>query len=137
LIGKIDRDALRDDDEEAAIEPLVEALGERGEDEIKSFEDMLAQYLFDIDGKAWADEAGKSGQSDDGFLYVRYDVVAMGKKFYDKVKADSKKMPKDAWCESLLLAAQQAWGAAGKDEESWDHQALVSNESGSNKVNWT
>ena len=139
LIGKIDRDALRDGDEEGALEPLVEALAEYGEAEIKEFENILAQCLYDIDGRAYADQAGESGRSGDGFLYAACYVVARGKKHYDSVKADPAKMPKslDEWCEPLLSVAQQAWAAAtGNDEESWDHNAPVNYETGSNKVNW-
>jgi hypothetical protein len=118
---------------------LVEALAEYGEAEIKQFEDILAQCLHDIDGRAYADQAGVSGQSSDGFLYARCYVVARGKKHYDSVKADPTRMPKslDEWCESLLFVAQQAWAAAtGEDEESWDHHAPVSYETGSVKANW-
>jgi hypothetical protein len=129
LIGKIDRDALRDGDEEGAVEPLVEALAEHGEEEMKKFENILAQTLHDIDGRAFADQAGESGRSADGFLYARCYVVARGKGHYDSVKADPTRMPKslEEWCESLLYVAQQAWTAAtGEDEESWDHHAPVS-----------
>ena len=139
LIDKIDRDALRDGDEEGAVEPLIEALAEHPESDIRDFENILAQCLFDIDGEVYADEAGESGQSADGFLYARCYVVARGKKHYDLVKADPSKMPKslDEWCEALLYVAQQAWAAAtGNDEEAWDHDAPVSYETGSNKANW-
>lgn len=139
LIAKIDRDALRDGDEEGAVEPLGEALAECSEAEIHAFENILAQCLYDIDGKVYADEAEESGQSDDCFLYARCYVVAQGKQHYEAVKADPTKMPKslDHWCESLLYVAQRAWAAAtGEDEESWDHQSPVSYETGSNKANW-
>ena len=139
LIGKIDRSALRDGDDDGAVEPLIEALAEYPEPEIKEFESILAQCLYDIDGENYADQAGESGQSGDGFLYARCYVVARGKKHYDAVKADPAKMPKslDEWCESLLYVAQRAWAAAtGEDEESWDHDAPVSYETGCNKANW-
>ena len=139
LIWEIDRDALRDGDDEGAVEPLAEALTQHAEADIKEFENILAQCLYDLDGQAYADQAGESGHSDDGFLYARCYVVASGKKHYDSVKADQTKMPKslDEWCESLLYVAQKAWSAAtGRDEESWDHHAPVSYETGSNNTNW-
>jgi hypothetical protein len=80
LIEKIDRRELSDGDEDGAVEQLVEALAEYGEAEIKEFENTLAQCLYDIDGPAYADQAGESGQSADGFLYARCYVVARGKK---------------------------------------------------------
>jgi Protein of unknown function (DUF4240) len=139
LIGKIDRAALRDGDDEGAVEPLVEALAGCGEADIREFENLLSQCLYDIDGQAYADQAGQSGQSGDGFLYARCYVVAKGRKHYDAVRADPTKMPKslDEWCESLLYVAPQAWAAAtGNDEEAWDHDTPVSYETGSNKANW-
>jgi hypothetical protein len=139
LIGGIDQATLLRGDDEAAVEPLIEALAEFDESEIKSFQDTLAQCLYDLDGRAYADQAGESGKSDDGFLYARCYVVARGEKFYNGVKADPSRMPGslDQSCESLLYAAQQAWAAAtGRDEEAWDHLTPVSYETGSNKANW-
>jgi hypothetical protein len=139
LIAKIDQDALREGDEEGAVEPLGEALAECTPADIHEFENILAQRLFDIDGEVYADEAEESGQSDDGFLYARCFVVAQGKQQYDAVKADPTKMPKslDQWCESLLYVSQRAWAAAtGEDEEAWDHLPPVSYETGSNRANW-
>lgn len=139
LIAKIDRSALRDGDEEGAVEPLVEALAECDEADIRAFENHLTQCLYDIDGQTYADQAGESGRSGDGFLYARCYVVAKGKKHYDALKADPSQMPKslDEWCEPLLYVAQRAWASAtGNNEEAWDHAAPVSYETGSNKANW-
>src|SRR5262245_2476082 len=139
LIGKIDQGALRDGDEQGAVNPLVAALAECNEAEIEEFENILAQCLYDLDGQSYADHAGSSGQSGDGFLYSRCFVVAQGKEHYDSVKADSTKMPKslDQWCESLLYVAQHAWASAtGNEAEAWDYHAPVSYETGSNKANW-
>jgi hypothetical protein len=66
---------VQDSDEESAVEPLIDALAECGEADIKEFENVLAQVLYDIDGRAYADENGDAGQSDDGFLYARCYVV--------------------------------------------------------------
>jgi hypothetical protein len=139
LISRIDRSALRDGDEEGAVEPLVEALSEQGEQEIRSFEDHLSQVLYDLDGESFANEAGDSGQSGDGFLYARCFVVACGQKNYEAVKTDPAKMSKsiEDWCESLLYVASCAWAqATGNDEEEWDHIAPVSYETGSNQSLW-
>jgi hypothetical protein len=139
LIARIDRSALRAGDDFGAVEPLIEALAEYSEADIREFENMLAQCLYDIDGRQYADQAGRSGRSGDGFLYARCFVVAMGKDYYETVKSDPSKMPKslDEWCEPLLCVAQRAWAAAtGKDQESWNHRRPVSYETGSNKANW-
>ncbi len=139
FISKIDCSALRDGDEERAVEPLIEALSGQDEQELRSFEDHLAQVLYDVDGEVYANEAGESGQSGDGFLYVRCFAVACGQKHYEAVKSDPAKMSKsiDDWCESLLYAASCAWAqATGNDEEEWDHLSPVSYETGSNKSLW-
>jgi hypothetical protein len=139
LIGKIDRSALRSGDEDGAVEPLIEALAKHSEEDILEFENILAQSLYDIDGRVYADAAGESGGSVDGFLYARCYVVANGKKYYEAVRADPTKMPKtlDEWCEPLLSVAQTAWAAAtGKDEESWVSDTPVSYETGSNEPGW-
>lgn len=139
LIDTIDREALRDGDEEGAVEPLIEALAERDPDDILAFEDHLAQALYDIDGRAFADATGESGRSGDGFLYARCYVVACGRKFYESVRADPSRMPDsiDQWCEALLSVAPQAWAqATGQDEDAWDHESPVSYETGSNTTQW-
>jgi hypothetical protein len=139
LVSKIDRGALREGDEEGAVEPLVEALSQLAEAEIGAFEDQLAQCLFDLDGRQYADQAGESGQSGDGFLYARCYVVARGKKYFEGVKASPERMPKSTedWCESLLYAARQAWAmSTGNDEDDWDHLSPVSYETGSNRAQW-
>ena len=85
-----------------------------------------ARYLYDIDGESYADNAGESGQSGDGFLYARCYVVGCGKALYEEVKADPGKMPKslDEWCEALLYTSQRAWAVVtGRDEEEWDHSS--------------
>jgi hypothetical protein len=139
LIGKVDLTALREGDEEEAVEPVVDALANCSEADIFAFDDILSQFLHDIDGRAYADESGDSAKSADGFLYARCFVVAMGKKHYETVKADPTKMPKSLhdWCESLLGVAPQAWSiVTDNEEEDWDHQPPVSRETGSNAAKW-
>lgn len=126
LIALIDRSALESGDEDAAVEPLIDALSGTAEDEIRQFEDRLARLLYDIDGKAYADQAGESGQSDDGFLYVRCYVVASGEQYYKSVTSDPAAMPKsvDQWCESLLYVGGRAWAiATDNDEAAWRSRA--------------
>lgn len=139
VTSEIDRGALRAGDEDGAVEPLIEALSKHSEQEVLSFADHLAQMLFDLDGQNYADEAGESGGSDDGFLYSRCFVVACGQEHFEAVKADPTKMPKDLeeWCESLLYAARYAWAeVTGRDDDDWDHVSPVSYEKGSNTALW-
>ncbi len=111
LIERVDRAALAQCNEDKAIELVVQALQERPEADIFAFEEQLAKALHNLDGRKYADEAGDSGNSDDGFLYTRCYVVGCGKARYDAVLADPTLMPKttDEWFEALLGVAQEAY----------------------------
>ena len=89
---------------------------------------------------AWTvDNAGKSGQSGDGFLYSRCYVVGSGRQQYEATLKDPQQMPKSVgqWFESLLYVSQEAWSVAtGNDQQDWDFDTTVSYETGSNKVQW-
>ncbi|MFZ5889601.1 MAG: DUF4240 domain-containing protein [Myxococcota bacterium] len=136
LIDTIDAQALSDGDEEGAIEPLREALEGLEKAELEGFEEQLAQKLYAIDGKEYADAAGESGESGDGFLYARCYVVARGQAFYESVRKSPKAMPtsSDDWCELLLFAAAEAF--TNSTGETWEFAASVSYETGSNTALW-
>lgn len=139
LIELIDVAALDDGNEDGAIRPLYEALVEKSEEEIFAFEEQLALQLYAIDGEVYADNAGDSGDSDDGFLYVRCYVVAKGREFFEVVKGDPIRMPKsiEQWCETLLYPHREAWAhRTGRDSSEWLFCSSVSYESGSNSDLW-
>ncbi len=139
LTSSIDQAALAAGEEERAIEPLLEELARLPEAEIQGYEQLLAEFLYDLDGEEYADNAGESGRSDDGFLYSRCYVVARGRAFYENVLGNPVAMPKsiDQWCEPLLFATAQAWAmATGRDAEEWDYKASRSYETGSNTKLW-
>jgi hypothetical protein len=136
LVSRIDREALGDGDEEGAVEPLVAALTALPPPQIEAFDEALARKLHAIDGRAYADAAGESGGSGDGFLYARCFVVAQGRKHYEDVLADPRLMPTsvDDWCEALLFVTQQAYEAATGNE--WTYDASVDIETGANAELW-
>jgi hypothetical protein len=139
LISLIDIEALDEGDEETAVEDLIRALSRKAESEINEFEELLAQYLYKLDGKKWCDESGESSHSPDGFLYARCYVIVKGRKFYEEVLSNPNLMPKscDQWAESLLFVAGQAWAeASGNDEDDYEFFASVSYETGSNNEQW-
>lgn len=139
LMEKVDREALEDGDADAAVEPLTEALARLPVKDIKGFEECLAQALYQLDGKLFADHAGASGKSADGFLYARCFVVGSGKAAYDSVLADPALMPAqtDEWLEELLSVAPEAWSdKTGRDTDDWDFTASVDYETGSNSAAW-
>lgn len=139
LIDLINVDALDDGNEDGAIHPLYEALTKKSEGELFAFEEQLAVQLYAIDGEVYADNAGDSSGSDDGFLYARCYVVAKGREFFEAVKVDPARMPKsiEQWCESLLYPHREAWAhITGGDSSDWPFDSSVSYESGSNVDLW-
>jgi hypothetical protein len=140
LISKIDVNALDMGDGNAAVRPVQMALCRlKNESELASFEEMLAQKLYALDGEIYAKIAGESGGSDDGFLYIRLYVVARGKNYYEAVLADPTKMPRsiNQWCEPLLGPHKCAWARLkGQDVSDWPFSPSVSYESGSNGDLW-
>lgn len=139
VIALVDRSALRNGDEEAAVRRVTEKLATLPEAEIAGFAEQLAQVLYDLDGQMFADHAGESGGSGDGFLYARCFVVASGEAYYQRVRAEPAAMPRslDEWCESLLYVAASAWAQqTGGEAEDWPHTTSVSYETGSNKASW-
>lgn len=139
LMELVDRVALEDGNEDLALASLTSALAALDVTSIEAFHDYLSQHLFAIDGQKYAEYAGNSGQSDDGFLYSRCYVVAYGEEYYSRVKRTPTEMQRfaDHWCESLLYVAQNAWAASsGSDPSDWTFEATVSYESGSNHDLW-
>jgi hypothetical protein len=138
-IGKIDLKALNAGAEDDAVQPLIENLAKLKPSEIEQFEECLARHLYSLDGKVYAERAGRSGESGDGFLYARCFVVASGRAFYETVLADPSSFPDsiEKWCEPLLYVAQRAWAeVTGKSEEDWNYFPSVSYETGSNTERW-
>jgi len=141
LIAKLDWTDEEDDD--AIVEPVVRALALLPDAEIGSFQEILAQKLYDLDGRAWARESGDEvwfGDPDrvsvDGFLYTRGEAVARGRETYDAIRADSTRMPKNAAFEALLYVAATAYERkTGLEWEDLD-DTEVSYETFSNEAGW-
>lgn len=123
LIELVDKPALIAQDEKSAAAPLVRALEVLPEEELRSFDAHLAEVLSDIEGDEYAKYAGLSGQSDDGFRYLRQFVVGRGQAFYENVKNNPKSIPNDietSWFEYLDLIAPEVWAKkTGRDVADW------------------
>jgi hypothetical protein len=141
LIGRLDwRD---EDDDDAIVEPLVRSLALLPDAEIGSFQEILAQKLYELDGRPWARESGDEvwfGDPDrvsvDAFLYARSAVVARGRETYDAVRTDPTAMPKNAAFEALLYVAATAYERkTGLEWEDLD-DTEVSYETFSNEAGW-
>lgn len=139
LIEKIDRDALVRQDDDAALEPLLDELRDVAEHDLFDFEELLARKLHALDGEVYATHAGEGGESGDGFLYLRCYVVASGRETYDDVVRSPSHIPNsiDRWCEGLLYVHLTAWSElTGEDADDWPYEPTVSYETGSNRAQW-
>ncbi len=138
IIGMLDWSKEEDDD--AVIAPAVEYLSQLEPEAIYLFHDMLAEKLFQLDKKVYAENLGEDSWhfvrpfSSDNFLYARACVVANGKAFYDKVLADPTQMPKDLTFESLLSLARKAYKK--KTGKEFDYFPTNSYETFSNPEGW-
>jgi hypothetical protein len=130
-------------DDDRVVKPVVDRLASLPDAEIGSFHEILAQKLYDLDGRAWARESGPeiwSGDPDrlsvDGFLYARSAVVASGREGYEGVRTDPTLMPKNAAFEALLYVAASAYER--KTGLEWDDldDTEVSYETFSNEAGW-
>lgn len=122
---------------EPVIEPVVRSLAKASVREIKGFEERLAYNLYRLDTKDHARRLTKRASEDpsaDGFLYARCGCVANGKRFYDEVRKEPKRFPKDVEFESLLRIAGDAYERKTGDD--FDYDTGCSYESFSNVRAW-
>jgi hypothetical protein len=71
--------------------------------------------------------------SDDGFLYARGFIVAMGKRFYDAVDRDPSKAVCDAECEEMCYLPWHLY----REKFGEPPESSISRESGSNADHWS
>lgn len=141
IIDLLDGDSVGDDD--AVLEPAIEALAALPEGEIFAFEDLLAEKLHAIDTREHCracyagdldPDSGDDYISADDFLYCRCAVVASGSKYYKTVLSNPKKMPQEVELEALLSLALHAHER--KTGKEYNHTTPVSYESFENKEGW-
>jgi Protein of unknown function (DUF4240) len=102
--------------EDAVVRPAMERLAAGPVRDIRQFEEIMSRHLYEIDGKRWAREIGKyAWRGDDEFfsvdlfLYARCYVVAQGRAFFQAVRRDPHRMPKNKDFETLLYVASRAY----------------------------
>ncbi len=138
VIGKLDWGEAGDDG--AVVEPVVDFLATKTDDDIFRFEELLSQKLHALDTKAHAKEIGEDALvegeyfSPDWFLYARCVVVANGKELFELVLRNPKEFPKDTEFEAILSVAQEAYEK--KNDKDWEYTAATSYETGDNLVGW-
>lgn len=133
-------DWSKGEDSDAILAPAAERLSQFPVEGIFSFQNILAEKLFALDKKIYAENLGEDAWrpgkpfSSDNFLYARACVVANGKSFYEKVLAEPSLMPKEFTFEDLLYLAEQAYEM--KIGQAFDFTPEVSYETFSNPEGW-
>src|SRR6187551_387473 len=114
---------------DGVLERLRVALDALPADELLAFDRILERKLYAID-RAEIQEV--TDGSDDGFLYCRGWIVAMGQMFYENVDAEPRIAICDAEHEAICYLSwhlyEQKFGKAPRGE--------VSRETGSNQAGW-
>ncbi|KAL1409222.1 hypothetical protein Q8F55_006055 [Vanrija albida] len=111
----------------AALKPTLEGYTQA---QLAAWDAYMAQALYDIDRE---DVHAATDGSDDGFLYARGFIVAVGRAYYDKVKAEPATYGvEDAEFESICYEAAHVHDTRFGE---WPAQT-VSRESGSNNDGW-
>lgn len=111
VISKINWDAA---DTREQIRPCINALTEFTPEDIIQFEEILAEKLYQLDGKKFALNIGefsyKEGVhfSQDIFLYIRCFAVAKGKEYYNKILVNPNELT-SAEFEPLLYIGERAY----------------------------
>ena len=139
IIGMLDWNESGDD--EAVVEPVVDFLSQKSDEEIFQFEELLSQKLHSLDTKAHAKEIGEDAYvndekyfSVDGFLYSRCIIVANGKELFDHVLHNPSEFPKDMEFEAILYMAQQAYEQ--KNDKEWEYVSPTDYETYKNVSGW-
>jgi hypothetical protein len=130
-------------DDDAVIEPAIDALAAMDREDIFKFNDMLSEKLHALDTRAhckacYAGELDPDDGDDyisaDDFLYSRCVVVANGQDFYRSVVEDPSRMPQSLEFEALLSLRDAAFEQ--KTGQPYEHVSPVSYESFQNSVGW-
>lgn len=115
---------------EEVIPALEGVLGELTAEELGAFDRILERKLYDIDR---ADVHEVLDGSDDGFLYARGFVVALGAAYYDAVNADPAVAVGDVECEAMCYISWHLYEDKFEDELPLSE---ISRETCSNKAGW-
>lgn len=129
--GKLDEDRAFDlQDALSDVVPALESeLGKLSKEELFKFDRILERKLYDIDLEELQQ---KTDGSDDGFLYARGFIVAIGEEYYTAVFRDTNKALMDLECEDICYLSFHLYeGKFGEMPES-----EISRESCTNPTGW-
>lgn len=91
-----------EDSLDTVIASLEEQLGRLSAEELLGFDRILERKLYDIDR---ADIHDRTDGSDDGFLYCRGFIVALGRRYYEAVRNNPERAVTDAACERMCYVS--------------------------------
>jgi hypothetical protein len=114
---------------EEVIPALREQLGQLPKKELLAFDRILERKLYDIDR---AEIQEHTDGSDDGFLYARGFIVAVGKGYYDAVNAKPATALMDLECEEMCYLSWHLYREKFGDMP----PSGISRESCSNQRGW-
>lgn len=134
IIAMLDWSKQGNDD--AVIEPAVQALANLSQSAILIFYDLLSEKLYLLDGRIYAENSATtgSGVSSDLFLYGRCAVVANGQEYFENVRRNPTEFPKDINFEALLDIPERAWFR--KTGTILEHSPKYNFETGFNPNGW-
>ena len=115
--------------EEALLTALRRKLDLLSKDELHQFDIILEQKLYDIDRQKVHEH---TDGSDDGFLYCRGFIVAIGKPYYDAVNSDPTNAMFDWECESITYISWHLY----TEKFGTMPRSGISRESFSNTAGW-
>jgi len=100
--------------------------------ELTDLDRVVERTLYDIDR---ADIQAVTDGSDDGFLYARGFIVALGEKYYSAVVRDPRMAVLDAWCEGICYFFAHVHSERFGDFP--DTGSGISRESCTNREGWS
>ncbi len=104
-------DWSKEGDDAAVLAPAIAQLSQFQEADILNFFDWFAGQLYRLDGRDYAEAsvAEDESLSADLFLYARCAVLANGRTFYERVRANPTLFPKGLYFDALLRLPEAAY----------------------------
>ncbi|MFI5843291.1 DUF4240 domain-containing protein [Catenuloplanes sp. NPDC051500] len=114
------------------LERLRAASADLSPAELTALDRVVERALYDLDR---ADIHEVTDGSDDGFLYARGHIVALGREFYQAVRRDPRMAVLDGECESMCYFFAHLHSE--RVDGDWpDTGSGISRESGNNSAGW-
>ncbi|MGN0642947.1 MAG: DUF4240 domain-containing protein [Huintestinicola sp.] len=126
-------------DTEALLSTLIRHLEEQSDEYIFAFDEKLAELMYTLDGKEWADEIYPKGErlTDSGFRSARCNAISYGKQHYLDVLSHKAAMEEITGTDELLVAGAEAWARKHtRPMEEYPHKCKFSTKTGSNVIKW-